>query len=139
MWYSKSKCQKIKALVKASHKWFKIILVLGVKNFDLAFIVLKLVEFSFFNNFFFDLAKFQNLDVFLLFNFSDFLAFSIPFLPILNLLTSLLLSFFLKAYLLSLFLLKADLLPSILPRASLLDNSVIFSIVVNGATILLKL
>ena len=41
------------------------------KNFDLVFIKLKLGEFLFFDNSFFDLANFQNLDNFLSFKFFD--------------------------------------------------------------------
>ena len=130
--------------MKASRKWLKAILALGVRNYNPASIATKLVGFLLFDNFFLDLAKFQDLDIFSLFNlfdlnkFLDFLLCSTQFLPILNLLILLLPSFFLKVGLLLLFLLKANFLLSFLPEASLLVNSVIFNIEVNGVTILLK-
>ena len=58
MWYFGSKYQRIEALIKASHKWSKAVLVLGVKNFDLAFVISKLSKFPLFDNFFSNLAKF---------------------------------------------------------------------------------
>ena len=57
--------------MKASHKRLKAVLALGVRNFGPSSITSKLVEFPLFDNFFFDLAKFQDLDVFLLFDFLD--------------------------------------------------------------------
>ena len=57
--------------MKASRKRLKAVLALGVKNSGLSSVVLKLVEFSFFDNFFPDLAKFQDLDIFSLFDFLD--------------------------------------------------------------------
>ena len=150
MWHSGSKCQRIEASIKASHKWLKVVLASGVKNFGPIFVALKLVEFPFFDNFFPDLAKFRDLDVFLLFdfsdldnfpdldNFSDFLAYFILFLPTPNSLTSLSPSFLPEDGLLLLFLLKADLLPLFLLGASLSSNPVVFSIEVSGAAILLK-
>ena len=144
MWHSGSKYQRIRALVKASHKWLKLVLVLGVKNFGPTSIASKLVEFPLINNFFPNLAKFRDLNIFLLFNFLklnnflDFLACCISFLLIPNLLILLSPLFFPEAGLLLLFLLKADLLPSFLLEAGLLDNLVIFSIEMSGAIILLK-
>ena len=44
--------------MKIIHKRVKAVLVLKVWNFGLAFLILKLVEFLFFDNFFLDLAKF---------------------------------------------------------------------------------
>ena len=44
--------------MKASHKQLKTVLVLRIKNFVLAFIALKLVGFSLFDNSFFNLAYF---------------------------------------------------------------------------------
>ena len=73
--------------MKSSHKWLKIILALRFKKFGLAFIALKLDEFLFFDNFFLDLADFWNLNNFLPFKFSNFLAISSSS-PISNLLTS---------------------------------------------------
>ena len=108
--------------------------MLGVKNFGLASIALKLVEFPLFDNFFLDLAKFQDLDIFLPFdfpnldNFLDFLACSIPFSLTPNLLTSLLLLFLSEAGLLLSFLLKADQLPLFLLRAGLSDDLIVFTI-----------
>ena len=144
MWYSKSKCWWIEALIMTNHKRLKVILVSKVRNFDPSFVVLKLVEFSLFKNFFPDLAKFWNLNVFSLFdfpylnNFLDFLAYSILFSPTRNPLVSLLLSFFLKTSLLLLFLLKADLLLSFVLRASLFSDLVVFSIEVSETTIWMK-
>ena len=57
--------------MKASHKQLKAVLVLGVRNFGPTSIASKLVEFPFFDNFFPNLAKFQDLDVFSLFDFFD--------------------------------------------------------------------
>ena len=71
MWHSRLKYQRIRALIKVNRKWSKAILTSGVKNFGLVLIIPKLVEFSLFDNFFPDLAKFQDLDVFSLFDFSD--------------------------------------------------------------------
>ena len=116
----------------------------GVKYFDIASKIPKLVEFPLFNNFFPNLAKFWDLNIFLLFNFldlnkfPDFLACFIPFPLTSNLLISLLLLFFLEAGLLSLFLLKADLLPSFLWKAGLSNDLIVLSIEVNRAAISLK-
>ena len=127
----------------------------GVRNFGPSFIALELVEFTLFDNFFPDLAEFQDLDVFLffdfpdlnnfqdldifsLFDFPDFLACStlFPLTPYLS--TSPLPSFFPEVGLLLLFLLKADLLPLFLLGVGLLGDSVVFSIEVSGVAILLK-
>ena len=122
----------------------KVILASEVRNFDLASVASKLVEFPLFDDFFLDLAKFQDLDVFSLFdfpnlnNFPDFLVCSIPFLLIPNSSTSPLPLFFPETGLLLLFLLKADLLLLFLLKASLSSNPVVFSIEVSGAAILLK-
>ena len=78
--------------MKANYKWLKAILALGFKNFGPSSVVSKLVKFPLFDNFFLDLAKFQDLNIFSLFdfpnldNFPNFLAYSTPFLPTLNLL-----------------------------------------------------
>ena len=69
--------------MKASRKWLKVDLAMGVRNFVPASVALKFVEFSLFDNFFFGLPKFQDLDV-----FSDFLVCSTQ-LPTLNPSTSL--------------------------------------------------
>ena len=116
-------------MIKASHKWLKVVLKLGVRNLGLASITSKLDEFLLFDNFFLNLAKFWDLDVFLIFDILDFLACFILLLLISNLLTSLLLSFLPKTSQLLLFL----------SRTSLSDNLVIFNIKVNRAIILLKL
>ena len=96
MRHSKSKYQRIRASVKANHKRLKAVLALGVRNFGPSSVASKLVEFPLFDNFFPDLAEFQdldvfspfdfldldnfqNLDVFSLFDFIDFLACSTPF------------------------------------------------------------
>ena len=52
--------------------------MLGVKKLGLLFLVLKLGEFPLFDNFFFSLADFWDLDNFLVFN--NFLDFSINLL-----------------------------------------------------------
>ena len=115
-----------------------------VKNFGLAFVASKLVEFLLFDHFFPDLAEFQDLDIFLLFdfpdldNFPDFLACSTLFLLIPNLLTLLLLLFFSKIDLLLSFQLESDLLLLFLLEAGLSGNPVVFSIKVSRAAILLK-
>ena len=131
--------------MKASYKRLKAVLASKIKNFGLSFVVLELVEFPLFDNFFPDLAKFRDLDIFSLFyfpnlnNFSNFLAYSTLFLLTLNPSTSLLPLFFSEAVLLLLFLLEADLLLLFLLGAGLSSDLVIFSIEVNGAAILLKL
>ena len=58
MWNSKSKCQRIGALVKTSHKQLKAVLMLKIRNFGSASIIPKLVDFLFFDKFFPDLAEF---------------------------------------------------------------------------------
>ena len=130
--------------MKASRKQLKAVLVLKVRNFGPSSVALELIEFPLFDNFFPDLAKFRNLDVFLLFdflnldNFLNFLACSTLFSPTLNPSTSLLPLFLLEAGLLLLFLLKADLLPSFLLEAGSSSDLVVFSIEMNRAIILLK-
>ena len=57
--------------MKASRKWLKAVLASGVRNFGPTFIASKIVEFPLFEDFFSDLAKFRDLDVFLLFDFFD--------------------------------------------------------------------
>ena len=57
--------------MKASHKRLKAVLVSGVRNFSPSSVTSKLVEFPFFDNFFPNLAKFRDLDVFSLFDFLD--------------------------------------------------------------------
>ena len=71
MWHSGSKCQRIRASVKANRKQLKAVLASGVKNFGPSFVASKLVEFPLFDNFFPDLAEFRDLDVFSLFDFPD--------------------------------------------------------------------
>ena len=129
--------------MKISRKQLKTVLILRVRNFDLAFVILNLVKFLFFDNFFPDLAKFKDLDIFSLFDFLNLdnffdLAYFILFLPISNLSTLLSPSFFSEASLLLSFLLKTDLLPSFLLRVDLLGNSIVFNIKVSGIVILLK-
>ena len=136
--------------MKANHKQLKAVLVSGVRNFDLSFVVSKLIEFPLFDNFFSDLAKFRDLDIFSLFDFldlddfrgldifPDFLACFTPFLPTPNPSTSLSPLFFPEAGLLLSFLLKADLLPSFLLGAGSSADPVVFSIEVSRAAILLK-
>ena len=114
------------------------------------FLALKWSKYPFFDNFFPDLANFQDLDNFSLFdcpdldkffdlnNFLNFLACSISFPLTSNPLISLLPSFLLDISLLLLFLLEADLLPLFLLEAGLLGDPVIFSIKMSEAAILLK-
>ena len=144
MWHFRLKYQRIGASVKASHKWLNAFLVSGIKNFGLVSIVSKLVKFLFFDNFFFDLVKFRDLDIFLLFdfsnldNFSNFLMYSIPFSIILNSSTSLLPSFLLETHLLSLFILETDFLLLFLLETDLSSDLIVLNIEVSGAAILLK-
>ena len=120
-------------------------IALGIKNFGLASVLPKLIKFSFFHKFFSNLAKFLNLDVFFLFDFSDlknfldFLVYSTLFLLIPNLSTLIVLLFLLETNLLLSFLLEVDLLPLFLLKADLSNNLMIFNIEINGAAILLKL
>ena len=144
MWYFGSKYQRIKASIKTSRKQLKAILLSKVRNFGPTSIALKLVKFLIFDDFFSNLAEFQDLDVLLLFdfpdlnNFLDFLACFIPFSLTLNLLISPLPLFFPETSLLLLFLLKTDLLPLFLLKAGLLSDPIVFSIKVSKAIILLK-
>ena len=110
----------------------------GVRNFGPSSVASKLVEFPLFDNFFPDLAEFQDLDVFSLFDFPDFLACSTPFPPTPNPSTSPSPSFLPEAGLLLSFLLEADLLPLVLLGAGSSGDPVVFSIEVSGAAILLK-
>ena len=118
--------------------------MLEVRNFSPAFIASKLIEFPLFDNFFPNLAKFCDLNIFSLFdfldldNFPDFLVYFISFLLTPNPSTSPLLLFLLEADLLLLFLLETDLLPLFLLGACFSDNLVVFNIEVSGAAILLK-
>ena len=113
----------------------------------------KLGEFLLFNSFldlanfsYFDISDldkfllfdFLNLDNFGAFDFLDFLAYFTLLSQTPNLLTSLLLLFFLTVGLLLLFLPKAGLLQLFLPEADLLSNIVIINIKVSRAAILLK-
>ena len=117
--------------MKVNRKRLKAVLASGVRNFGLFSIASKLVKFPLFDNFFPDLAKFQDLDVFSLFDFLDFLACWTPFPPIPNLLTSPLPLFLPEAGMLSSFLLEADLLPSFLLGAGSSGDLVVFSIEVS--------
>ena len=119
IWHFGLKCQRIIASVKTNRKRLKVVLTLRVKNFCLSSVASKLVEFPLFDDFFPDLAKFQDLNVFLLFNFSYFLACSISFSLISNLSTSPLLT------------------PSRL-GVDFSSGTVVFNIEVSGAAILLK-
>ena len=118
--YSKSKYQKIKALIKANCKQLKATLVLGVKKLRPAFLASKFGEFPFFNGFL-DLANFLpfaflNLDNFRPFN--NFPHFSINLSPLL--------------------MPPISLGVSILSATSTYNNTVIFSIDISCAAILLK-
>ena len=110
--------------MKANRKRLKTVLALAVRNIGLISIASKLIEFPLFNDFFPDLAKFQDLDVFMLFNFPDldnflnFLVYStLPPTP--NSLTSPLLIFSHSGI-------------------NLFSSTVVFSIEVNEVAILLK-
>ena len=71
MWHSGSKCQRIRALVKANYKWLKADLALGVKKLGPPFLASKLGEFPLFDGFFnFSPLDFPNLDNFQ--NLADF-------------------------------------------------------------------
>ena len=118
--------------MKASYKWLKADLALGIKKLRPDFVAPKLGEFPLFDEFFPDLADFWDLDIFWSFDFPDFLACSTPQS---NPSTSLLPSFIPKTGLLSLFLLEADLLLLFLLGAGLL---VVLNIEMSGAAILLK-
>ena len=139
MWHFGSKYQKIGTLVKVNCKQLKAILVSWIRNFGPTSIVSKLIEFSLFDNFFLDLAKFQDFNVFLLFNFldldnfSNFLIYSTLFIPTPNPSTLPSLLFLPKTDLLLLFLLEADLL-----GFGLSGNPVNFNIEMSGTAILLK-
>ena len=61
----------MKALIKVNHKQLKVILALRVINSHLVFKALKLGKFQLFNNFFFNLADFWDLNNFLSFKFSN--------------------------------------------------------------------
>lgn len=118
MWHSRLNVKKIGTLVKTNHNWLKIVLALKIKKLYLAFLALKLGELPFFDIFFLDLAKFWDLDNFMFVNVPDFLANSLLLL-ISNLFTS----------------------PSPIPSYLEIDffsDTVVFSIEVNTATILLK-
>ena len=102
--------------MKANHKRLKAILASKVKKLSPFFLVLKLGKFSFFDDFFFDLADFWNLDNFQIFD--NFLYFSINLSSFLTLSTSLIIS--------------------TLSAINTYDNIVVFNIDINGAAILLK-
>ena len=119
--------------MKTSCKWLKTVLALGVGNFGLAFIASKLVKFPLFDNFFPDLAKFQDLDIFLLFDFFDlnnfwdlnnFLVFNNFLYFSINLLLPSTPS--------------TSLVANTLLATNTYDDTVIFSIDISSAAILLK-
>ena len=124
MWHSGSKCQRIRAFVKASHNRLKAALALRVRKLGPTFLALKLGEFPLFDGFL-DLAKFlsfefPNLNNFRsLDDFPDFLASSLPLSPTLNLMTS------------------SSPLPTSGPDTS--GDLVVFNIEVSRAAILLEL
>ena len=138
MWYFGSKCQRIGASVKASHKRLKAVLASGVRNFGLFFVALKLVEFLLFDNFFLDLAKFQDLDIFSLFDFPDLDNFSLfDFLDLDNFLVfNNFLHFSIDSSPFS--MPSTSLAVSTLLATSTSNDTVVFSIDVSGAAILLK-
>ena len=113
--------------MKASRKRLKPVLVSGVVNFDLSSIVSKLVEFPLFDDFFSDLAKFQNLDVFSLFDFPDLDNF-----PVFNNFSH----FSIDS--LSFSTLSTSLVTSTSLATSTCDDTVVFYIDISGTAILLK-
>ena len=121
--------------MNASRKRLKAFLVPKVRKLGLLLLASKLSKFPLFNNFFFDLANFQDLNNFCLFDFSDFLVYFTLSLsnPIL-----LLRLFLIETNLLLSLLLETSLLLLFLLGAGLSNNIVIFKIMVNEAAILPK-
>ena len=145
MWKSRSKCQRIRALVNTSHKLLKISLAPRVKKLGPASVAPKLGEYPHLEDFFnfspldfLDLDNFHDLANFSPFDFSDFLIYFTPSSFTTNSLISLLPLFLHKNDLLLFFLLKADLLPLFLLGTGSLGNPVVFRIKVSGTIILLK-
>ena len=116
--------------MKINCKQLKAVLALGVRNLGLLFLVLKLGKFSFFDNFFLDLANYQDLENFSPFKLDNFWPFDI--FPIFNNF-----SYF------SINLLPPLIPPNLLVANTLLatstyNNTVMFSIDINNVVILLK-
>ena len=132
MWHSGLKCQKIRALVKASRKQLKVVIALEVRILGPAFVALKLSEFPLSDGFL-DLAKFLPFKFPDLDNFRDLTNFpvfgSTCFDPLFNLLSPPILPFLLVA---------STLAPSISLAASICDDMVFFSVDISGTAILLK-
>lgn len=85
------KYSKIEALIKASYKWSKVVLALGMKKLFITFLVLNSDKFPLIDNFL-DLAKFllfnfANLYNILIFSFINFIINLLLLLLLLTLLT----------------------------------------------------
>ena len=104
-----------------------------VKNFGPFSVALKLVEFPLFGNYFLDLAKFQDLDVFLFFDFLDLDNFrDLDNFPVFD-------NFpYFSIDSLSSLMLSTSSAASILLATSIYDDIVVFNIDVSGAAILPK-
>ena len=119
--------------MKASYKRLKAVLASGVRNFGPSSVVSKLVEFPLFDNFFPDLAKFRDLDVFSLFNFPDLNNFQdLDNFPVFNNFPHFSINLLLPSTP------STSLAVSISLATSTCDDTVVFSINVSGAAILLK-
>ena len=120
-------------MIKTNHKRLKAVLVLEIRKLGSFFLALKLGEFLLFDDFFLDLANFQDFNNFSPFKFLDlnnfwfFDNFSVfnNFLYFLIILSPLFKSLILLA-------------ANILLVSSTYNNIVIFSLDVNNTTILLK-
>ena len=122
MWYSGSKCRRIKASVKANYKRLKTDLASGVRKLGPNSVVPKLDKFPLFDEFFLDFNDFWDLDVFLVFGSTHFdpsFDLSPPPTPLTSLAASI-------------------LALSTLLAASTYDDMIVFSIDVSGTAILLK-
>ena len=128
VWHSGSKYRRIRALVKISYKQLKVVLASGVRKLGLAFIALKLGEFSIFDSFFdfllFDLDDFRNLVNFWLSGLLVFGSTQFDLLPPLVSSTS---------------LAASTLVSSISLAVNTYNDMIVFSIDMSGAAILLKL
>ena len=114
-------------MVNINHKWLKAVLILRVKKLGSFFLVSNLDKFLLFDNFFPDLADFQNLNNFLTFKFPN-LDYFLVFNNFLYFLVNLLLS------LISPILLAANISSTI----STYDDKIVFSINISSTALLLK-
>ena len=109
--------------MKTNHKRLKVALVSKIRKLGPLFLASKLGEFPFFDDFFFDLANFRDLDNFWLFNLPAF-GFKRFDLPLPSTSPTLLAT--------------STLVPSTSLAASTYNEMVVFSIDVSGAAILLN-